>query len=83
MSAVTPEEIVDSAAIASASAKVKSVAFTSPTEAQVTYDILVSGTPMMPNATGKAVLENNVWLVSQETFCTLAALSGAGTIPGC
>ena len=35
------------------------------------------------NATGKAVLENNVWLVSQETFCTLAALSGAGTIPGC
>lgn len=69
--------------VASASAKVKSIAFVSPTEATVTYDVLIGGTPMMPNVTGKAVFEDNKWLVSQETFCGLAALSGAGTIPGC
>ena len=66
------------------SATVKSVAFTSATEAMVTYDLSIGGTVVLPGAQGKAVLDDGKWKVSRETFCTLTALGAQGqTIPGC
>lgn len=68
----------------SESAKVTNVAFTSPTTATVTYDLLSHGQVLLPGATGTAVLVNGQWLVSQSTFCTLVGLAAAGkTVPGC
>ena len=65
-------------------AKVLGVAFTSPTAATVTYNLLSHGTTLLPNATGQAVLQGGQWKVSQSTFCTLVQLgSGGKTIPGC
>lgn len=67
-----------------ASAKVQGVAFISPTEATVTYDILSSGQVVLPGAMGKAVKEDGAWKVSAQTFCQLTALSaGQTTIAGC
>lgn len=66
------------------SANVKSVTFTSPTEATVTYDLLVNGTVALAGSTGKAVLVDGTWKVSQTTFCTLTALAASGKpVPGC
>lgn len=65
-------------------AKVKSVAFTSPTDATVTYDLLSHGSTLLPGATGTAVFEDGHWKVSTTTFCTLVSLGAGGkTIPGC
>jgi hypothetical protein len=66
------------------SAKVVSVTFTKPTEATVTYQLLINNQVVLPNATGKAVLVDNVWKVSKVTFCSLVQLGAPGTpIPGC
>jgi len=66
------------------SAKVKDVTFTSPTEATVTYDLLINGSPVLAGSTGKAVLDGGTWKVSQVTFCTLTALAASGQpVPGC
>lgn len=66
------------------SATVKDVAFTSPTEATVTYDLLINGSPVLAGSTGKAVLVDGTWKVSQTTFCTLTALAASGQqVPGC
>ncbi|HVT64961.1 MAG TPA: hypothetical protein VHD81_07395 [Mycobacteriales bacterium] len=65
-------------------AKVLHVAFTSPTAATVTYNLLSHGTVLLPNATGQAVLQDGHWKVSQSTFCTLVQLGAGGKeIPGC
>jgi hypothetical protein len=72
------------AATGQQSAKVVSVTFTRPTEANVTYNLLVNNQVVLPNATGKAVLVDNVWKVSKITFCSLVQLGALGTpIPGC
>jgi len=72
------------AATGQQSAKVVSVTFTSPIEATVTYNLLVNNQLVLPNATGKAVLQDNVWKVGKITFCTLVQLGAPGTsIPGC
>ncbi|MER8044163.1 hypothetical protein [Streptomyces sp. NPDC094032] len=65
-----------------ASAKVTAIAFTSPTGADVTYDLLVGGSPALPGAKGTSVLQNNTWKVSVKTLCGLVQLSGA-QVPGC
>jgi hypothetical protein len=66
------------------SAVVKTVTFTSPTGANVTYDLNAGGKALLPGADGKAVLVNGKWLVSSITFCTLVQLSAPGKpIPGC
>lgn len=66
------------------SSKVKSVSFTSPTTATVTYDLLSHGSVVLPGATGDALLVNGKWVVSKHTFCTLVQLSANGkTLPGC
>ncbi|MFD4240766.1 hypothetical protein ACFWP3_04060 [Streptomyces sp. NPDC058525] len=58
------------------SAKVTDVAFTSPTQADVTYDLLVGGFPVLPDSKGTAILEDGVWKVSTKTLCALIELSG-------
>lgn len=65
-------------------ATVKTVAFSSPTEAAVTYDLSSAGTVVLPGAQGKAVLDDGTWKVSKQTFCQLVNLAAGGTpVPGC
>jgi hypothetical protein len=49
--------------------------------ANVTYDLLSSGTVALPGATGFAVYISGQWVVSKVTFCTLAALGNANKAP--
>lgn len=65
-----------------ATAKVTHVTVNSPTQATVTYDILVSGTPELKNQTGTAVLENGTWKVGVASFCGLLTLENAGKTSG-
>lgn len=65
-------------------AKVSKVEFTSPTEANVTYDLTLKGATALPNASGTAVEEDGTWKVSVKTLCALVQMSGNGSpIPGC
>ncbi|AZQ33759.1 hypothetical protein EJ357_09990 [Streptomyces cyaneochromogenes] len=65
-------------------AKVSKVEFTSPTEANVTYDLTLKGATALPNASGTAVEQDGTWKVSAKTLCALVQLSGNGSpIPGC
>ena len=57
-------------------AKVVSVAVHGST-ANVTYDILSNGSPLLSGSTGTAVQVGGKWLVSSGTFCGLATLAGA------
>ncbi|MET9379021.1 hypothetical protein ABZX98_33625 [Streptomyces sp. NPDC002992] len=67
---------------AMSSAKVKGIAFTSPNDADVTWDLLVGGSPALPDSKGTAVLQDDTWKVSVKTLCGLVQLSGAN-VPGC
>lgn len=42
--------------------------------ADVKWTLLLSGTPMLPNQKGKAVLNKGTWQVSQSSFCGLLSL---------
>src|SRR5215831_18060818 len=53
------------------SASVQSITMTSSTQATVMYTILISGTPMLANQKGTAVLENGTWKVGLASFCAL------------
>ncbi|MEU1181994.1 hypothetical protein ABZ464_31035 [Streptomyces sp. NPDC005820] len=67
-------------------AEVQKVEFTSPTEATVTYTLTLDGATALPNATGRAVLQDGTWKVSVTTLCALVKLSGdasASAVPGC
>jgi hypothetical protein len=65
-----------------ATAKVTHVTVNSPTQATVTYEILVSGTPELKNQTGTAVLEDGTWKVGVASFCGLLTLENAGKTSG-
>jgi hypothetical protein len=65
-----------------ATAKVTHVTVNSPTQATVTYDILVSGTPELKNQTGTAVLQNGTWKVGVASFCGLLTLENSGKTSG-
>jgi hypothetical protein len=65
-----------SAQTAASSAKVESVTVTSATQAKVTYDILLNGTPVLKNQSGAAVLQGGTWRVADASFCGLLALQG-------
>lgn len=65
------------------SAAVTNVAFTSATTATVTYSLSLQGTVVVPNATGKAVLQDGTWKVADSTLCGLVALTGNTKLPGC
>ncbi len=65
-------------------AQVEKVEFTSPTEANVTYTLLLEGATALPDAAGTAVEEDGTWKVSVKTLCGLVALSGnESPLPGC
>ena len=55
------------------------------TGAVVTYDLLISGSPVITGGTGQAVLDNGTWKVSAASFCTLAKLAPGApkVLPGC
>lgn len=65
----------------STSADVTSVTVTSPTKATVKYNIVQSGTTVLPNQTGVAVYEDGTWKVGDASFCALLALEGGGKAP--
>ena len=52
---------------------------TSPSKATVTYDILLSGTPVLTNQKGAAVHQDGIWKVSVTSFCGLLTLEARGT----
>ncbi|MGW0704407.1 hypothetical protein ACWD4G_00225 [Streptomyces sp. NPDC002643] len=67
-------------------AEVQKVTFTSPTDADVTYTLLLEGATALPDASGTAVEQDGTWKVSVKTLCGLVALSGnanASSLPGC
>ncbi|WP_328428729.1 hypothetical protein [Streptomyces sp. NBC_00443] len=65
-------------------AKVSKVEFTSPTDANVTYELTLKGATALPGASGTAVEQDGTWKVSAKTLCALVQLSGNGSpIPGC
>jgi hypothetical protein len=69
---------------AKASVTVTAVTFTSPTTADVTYNLCQSGSPALPGAKGKAVLEGGTWKVADTTLCGLVTLANNGkAVPGC
>ncbi|WP_327413116.1 hypothetical protein [Streptomyces sp. NBC_01233] len=58
------------------SVEITDITFTSPTEAKVTYDLMVSGIPALEDGKGVAVLDDGVWKVSLKSLCGLIELSG-------
>ena len=74
--------LLGSSFASAASAKVTNVTVTSPTQASVTYDILVGGTPELTNQKGTAVYEDGVWKVGVSSFCSLASLANGGKTTG-
>jgi hypothetical protein len=71
-----------SALASEATAKATKVMLVSPTQAKVTYSILVSGTPQLTNQSGVAVLQNGTWKVGDASFCGLLALENGGKTSG-
>ena len=65
-----------------ATAKVTKVTMTSPTQANVTYTILVAGSPVLKNQKGVAVYQDGTWKVGLASFCGLLALENSGNTSG-
>jgi hypothetical protein len=66
---------------ATATAKVVKVTGVTATQATVTYDILVSGTPALSNQKGVAVFQDGSWKVGVGSFCGLLGLEGLKKLP--
>jgi hypothetical protein len=62
-----------------ATAKVTKVTVVSPTQAKVTYSILIGGSPALANQSGVAVKENGTWKVGLASFCGLLKLENQGS----
>lgn len=67
-----------SALASAASAKVTKVSVTSPTQAKVTYSIIVGGKSALGGQHGTAVNEGGTWKVGVGSFCGLLALENTG-----
>jgi hypothetical protein len=63
---------------ATSSAKVTKVTVITTTEAAVTYDILLSGTPVLTKQSGTAVFVDGTWKVGVASFCGLLTLEAGG-----
>jgi hypothetical protein len=71
-----------SSSLASAAASsVSAVTVESPSQAKVTYSILVSGIPALKNQPGVAVYQGGVWKVGDQSFCALLTLENSGKAP--
>ena len=64
-----------------ASASVSKVTVTSPTQAAVTYTVLLAGTPALKNQAGVAVYQDGTWKVGVTSFCDLLTLENSGKTP--
>ncbi len=63
---------------------VKGVTLTDDTNADVTYDLLLNGAPVLPDQTGQAIKVDGSWRVATATFCALLSIQGKGdAIPAC
>ena len=63
--------------------KVDAVTLTSSTQAKVKYDLSAMGTTVASGATGSSVLQDGIWKVGDDVFCSLLtqAKSAGLTIP--
>jgi len=68
--------------ISQTSATVSAVQLTGTGRANVTYSVSLSGSPVLPNQSGLAVLVGGGWKVSASTFCGLFTLEGQ-SLPLC
>jgi hypothetical protein len=71
-----------SALAGSASAQVTKVTVITTSEAAVTYNVLLAGTPALKNQAGTAVYEDGTWKVGVASFCGLLTLENAGKTSG-
>lgn len=62
-----------------ASATVTKVTLTSQEQARVSYSILLAGTPALPGQIGTAVLQDGLWKVGVQSFCSLLSLENGGS----
>ena len=63
-------------------AKVTKVTMVSPSQAKVTYSILIGGQPALSNQSGVAVYQDGTWKVGLASFCGLLALENGGKTSG-
>jgi hypothetical protein len=61
-----------------ATARVTRVSVVTPTRAEVTYTVLISGHPVLSNQLGTSVYQNGVWKVSDSSYCALLTLQNGG-----
>jgi len=71
-----------SALASSASAQVVKVTVITTSEAAVTYNVLLAGTPALKNQAGTAVYQDGMWKVGVGSFCGLLSLENAGKTSG-
>ena len=64
---------------ATATAQVTKVTVITSSEAEVTYSILVGGTPELKDQKGTAVLQDGTWKVGVASFCGLLTLENGGS----
>jgi hypothetical protein len=64
------------------SAQVSSVTVTSPSQAEVTYSVLVSGSPVLKDQKGVAVKQDGTWKVGDQSFCGLLTMENGGKTSG-
>jgi len=67
---------------ATLTATVSKVVLENPHVADVTFTLLSSGSPLLTDTPGKAVLVDGTWKLAAATFCGLVAASGT-TPPAC
>lgn len=66
----------------SATAKVTKVTVVSPSQAKVTYTILLGGQPALSNQSGVAVKQGGTWKVGVASFCGLLTVENGGKTSG-
>ena len=66
----------------SATAKVTKVTVVSPSQAKVTYTILLGGQPALSNQSGVAVEQGGTWKVGVASFCGLLTVENGGKTSG-
>lgn len=71
-----------SALAGSASAQVTKVTVITTSEAAVTYNVLLAGTPALKNQAGTAVYQGGMWKVGVASFCGLLSLENGGKSSG-
>ena len=71
-----------SALAGSASAQVVKVTVITTSEAAVTYNVLLAGTPALKNQAGTAVYQDGTWKVGVASFCSLLTLENSGKTSG-